>query len=581
MVCLWRVLLCALVVLFVPACWAQLNVDQVSTAEDASETELWAADRLAELLALPRGEYKAGASQIAIGYGAAVASGMNPAALDEMDDDSYLINTSNKVPRSSAAIIASSARSARGTIHGAFGFLRILGFEFFAENVTLVPEPMPTELPTIETHYSPSYVYRDLTMASPGIGSNLDRRHVRTKNCSAVANANHWRGGACEGTEIWRPGRNLSAALGLNGHWSFGPVGGFVGPSDPPGFVATAYNLMTPSLDSDASDCAGPGTHEPHSQNTICPAVFRQHPDWFTCGQPAAPCTAATANRTYNSQPCWSAPGVKDRMTQNILKILRSDPTVALISVSNMDGDVSYSPCPLDMVAAEAENATGAANFYLVRDIAASIASEFPKTKIEVLAYNGAWQPPKHLRFADNVVVRIAGYNLGSVSLYHPRNAQNLAVTKGWLQHAKTVYVWNEVNNGQILPHGDVLAQALHLKELASLGVTGYFAEGSALPGADMHDLRVFLAGRLTFNASLDVDDLLESFLNEYYGERPAQRIAKYIKLIETAFQTGNHSVDFTGRPMDKLEARYTGAVRLQSRCTCCTCPHLNCPGCA
>ena len=119
---------------------------------------------------------------------------------------------------------------------------------------------------------------------------------------------------------------------------------------------------------------------------------------------------------------------------------------------------------------------------------------------------------------------------------------------------------------------GDVLAQALHLKELASLGITGYFAEGSALPGADMHDLRVFLAGRLTFNASLDIHDLAESFLNEYYGERAAQKIGKYIQLMEAAFQTANHSVDFTGRPMDKLEARYTGTVRPMS---CSICYHI------
>ena len=113
------------------------------------------------------------------------------------------------------------------------------------------------------------------------------------------------------------------------------------------GFVATAYNLLTPSLDSDSINCAGPGTNEPHGKNTICPTVFREHPEWFTCGQPAVPCTATTVNKTYNSQPCWSAPGVEETMTKNILKILRGDRNIKIISVSNMDGGVSSSPCPL------------------------------------------------------------------------------------------------------------------------------------------------------------------------------------------------------------------------------------------
>ena len=311
-------------------------------------------------------------------------------ALANLDDDSYLVSTARGVPAGSVAI-ASSAGSARGSVHGAFAFLRALGFEFFAENVTRVPSPLPA-LPAIDTTYSPSFDSRDLTMASRGIGSNEDRIHTDNPpsfvgNCTAVAKAKHWSGGRCQrhGT-IWRPGRNLSAALGLNGGWAFGPVGGFLAASSPPGGVATAYNLLTPSLNANVPDCAGLETNEPHAKNTPCPAVFRQHPDWFTCGQPAAPCTAASINKTDNGQPCWSAPGVVETMTKNVLKILRADPTTKIISVSNMDGGVSYSPCPMDLVAAKQENATGGANFYAVRDIAAAVAHEFPGVKIQGLA---------------------------------------------------------------------------------------------------------------------------------------------------------------------------------------------------
>ena len=72
-------------------------------------------------------------------------------------------------------------------------------------------------------------------------------------------------------------------------------------------------------------------------------------------------------------------------MAKNVLKILRADPTIKTILVSNMDGGVSYSPCPMDMVAAKKENATGGANFYAVRDIAAAVAHEFPNVKIQGL----------------------------------------------------------------------------------------------------------------------------------------------------------------------------------------------------
>jgi hypothetical protein len=537
---------------------------RVVVADNATEAEMWAAGKLADLLGLPicrapeAGASAAGGggvTQIAVGFGAAVASGVPPAELASLGDDSYLIRTTAQ-----CVAIASSARSARGTVYGAFAFLRVIGFEFFAENATLIPSPLPTNLPAMDTIYSPSYESRNLVMASPGIGSNRNRKQIKTKNCSAVAKAEGWHGGECQGengTSWWRPGTNFSAALGLNGYFSFGPVGGNLSPHEPPGFVATAFNLLTPSLDSNAADCAGPGTFEPHEHNTVCPAVFRQHPEWFTCGRP---CTPASINKTYSAQPCWSAPGVEATMTQNVQRILRAYPTTKIISVSNMDGSVSFSPCPLDMPAAKAENATGAANFYVVRNIAAAVANEFPNVKILALAYNGAHAPPKHLVFAPNVIVQIAGFNLPDVSLYHPDNADNLALVKGWLEHAKTVYIWNGIEKSVILPHGDVLAQPLHIKELAELGVKGYFAEGSTEPGSDMVDLRVFLAARLTFNASLDIDTLVGEFLETYYGGgAAAQSVGKYIRLMAMAFQTGNRSVDFTGRVMDPREARACG----------------------
>ena len=129
--------------------------------------------------------------------------------------------------------------------------------------------------------------------------------------------------------------------------------------------------------------------------------------------------------------------------------------------------------------------------------------------------YNGARAPPKHLVFADNVIVQIAGTRFAPFSIHHDENADNLALIQEWLNHSKAVYLWNGINGG-ILPHGDCTAQALQIKELSELGVTGYFAEGDTWPGADCIELRVFLAARMTFDATLDIDRLVEEFLESY-----------------------------------------------------------------
>ena len=105
---------------------------------------------------------------------------------------------------------------------------------------------------------------RDLCFAS--VANSYDRKHFGSKtgghgDCSAA----HLKGGICQANgTVWRPGTNLSAALGLNGHFSFAPVGGGVYPHDPPGFVATAYNLLTPNLVADTDDCGEPLSPRPH-----------------------------------------------------------------------------------------------------------------------------------------------------------------------------------------------------------------------------------------------------------------------------------------------------------------------------
>ena len=55
----------------------------------------------------------------------------------------------------------------------------------------------------------------------------------------------------------------------------------------------------------------------------------------------------------------------------------------------------------------------------------------------------------------------------------------------------------------------------------------------------------------------MEIDTLVAEFLETYYGGgAAAASVVKYIKLISTAFETGNRSVDFTGRVMDTLEAK-------------------------
>jgi hypothetical protein len=53
---------------------------------------------------------------------------------------------------------------------------------------------------------------------------------------------------------------------------------------------------------------------------------------------------------------------------------------------------------------------------------------------------------------------------IADVSLYAEENVVALALIKGWLKHAKTVYIWKGIPKSVILPFGGHRAQALHIK---------------------------------------------------------------------------------------------------------------------
>jgi len=157
--------------------------------------------------------------------------------------------------------------------------------------------------------------------------------------------------------------------------------------------------------------------------------------------------------------------------------------------------------------------------------------------------------------------VRIAGFNTGYVSLHHPLNAANLALVTGWRAVAKHVFIWDGgVDNTKwtLVPQGNYLAEAQHIRELAQLGATGYFAEGSGIPGADMCDLKTYLAGRMAFDPTLDENALLSNFTEAYY-EAASVHMGKYVELMADAFAHHNRSNDCFGAPLSALERKSIG----------------------
>ena len=133
--------------------------------------------------------------------------------------------------------------------------------------------------------------------------------------------------------------------------------------------------------------------------------------------------------------------------------------------------------------------------------------------KLQTLAYQGSLSPPKLLRFGKHVVVQVAAPMNAFVPLSDPKNQRVLELLAAWRKVAPTIYVWDYTCNFEntVIPFGNYYAQALHIKEMVSLGIKGYYGEGCPHPGVDMIDLKTYVAARTAFDPSVRAACLLRN----------------------------------------------------------------------
>jgi hypothetical protein len=422
---------------------------RIVVADDASVVERWSASKLSELLKLSAlSTTTRGAAQIAVGHGAAVALGMHAETLAGLGDDAYVVvaGPASGIPAGSIAI-ASSASSARGTMNGAFAFLRVLGIEILAQSETIAPAGAPQIPAGLNLAFDPPFESRDLA-AVPTAGPGGRRGKSPGPGMSSP-----------------RLATNLSASLGFDGTYAFGPVGGTLGLD-----FTGAYNFLSPT--GNTQRC-GPGQPNATGNWNPCPAQAAADPEWFACIAPHPDATAYPYGNHVNtqhtqwpcplsmlmgtargqSQPCWSNASLIATMTATIRTLVRKYPQTRRISLAGLDGTSTFIQCPSDVPYMKAANSTGGGAFFAANEIAKALADTDPDLVIMIQAYEMLQFPPKDgFKFHPNVGVQVCltsemGYDgygglPKSLPLTDPQNSHWLKRLTRWKELTSHVYVW-------------------------------------------------------------------------------------------------------------------------------------------
>lgn len=256
---------------------------------------------------------------------------------------------------------------------------------------------------------------------------------------------------------------------------------------------------------------------------------FKQHPEYFS---------EVNGKRVgMDAQLCLTNPSVVKIATETVMRWIKEHPEAAIFAVDQNDG-YGYCECRECKALDEAEGSHSGTLIHFVNQIAAKVAAVYPDVKLQTLAYAYTEVPPKTIRPADNITIRLCHYNYCSAHKIggcdsHKPFIERLEL---WRAVASRITVWDYFTdyNHYLLPFPNFEPVKNDVKFYADHQVKGLFAQGSNMQsegGSEFSTLRAWVFAQLMWNPDQDGQMLIDEFVKEVYGKASVY-ISEYIRLL-------------------------------------------------
>jgi len=166
----------------------------------------------------------------------------------------------------------------------------------------------------------------------------------------------------------------------------------------------------------------------------------------------------------------------------------------------------------------------------LLNDVAGKLKVNHPKAVFETLAYWNTDTPPKHIKPADNVGIRLCDVDaILALPITHPFNARFEEKVKGWGKITKHLHIWDYDKSYRVEEPPLALEFCLQpdYKLFRASGVKQIMAEmedGGMLTVDNWH-MRAWIMAKLMENPDRDTRQLIYDYTEGYYGQA-----GKYIR---------------------------------------------------
>lgn len=266
-----------------------------------------------------------------------------------------------------------------------------------------------------------------------------------------------------------------------------------------------------------------------HTFNRILPSkrFGKEHPEWYSF-------INGERRPGDHSQWCLTNPAVLEAAIHQLDSIFAAHPDLKMISVSQNDGNNTQCSCEECKKVEEYEGSPSGNFIHFLNKLAA----HYPDKEFSTLAYLFTMQPPKHVKPLPNVNIMLCDIDCKrEVPLTDNESGRYfMQALEGWSRISDNIFVWDYgINFDNIVspfPNFHILQK--NMQTFKDHHATMHFAQVNGIKGGDFSEMRAYVLGKLMWNPYQDVDELMKTFMEGYYGAA-APYLYQYQKILEGA----------------------------------------------
>jgi len=271
------------------------------------------------------------------------------------------------------------------------------------------------------------------------------------------------------------------------------------------------------------------------------------------------------------AQLCLTNPEVLEIVCQNLQAQIDRNPNPLYWSVSQND-NVHYCQCPSctelnekyaaftpgsKMYGTHVNSLYSPIGMGSLLTFINQVAARFPDKIISTLAYQYTRVPPKDIIPAKNVNIMLCNIESSRNTTIEQGDTSFSRDLEGWGKLTDNIIVWDYVIQFSNLfsPFPNLRTLQPNLRFFHKNNVSAVFEQGNREIGGEFAELRSYMIAKLLWNPEVDIDQVVNDFLNGYYGEA-GKEIKKYIDLLhENNMSNSGVKLSIFGNPVQQKES--------------------------